>query len=198
MTLKNIYIHALPMINPVMIMYITLNTQGLQLLLQMDYTYFTRLNQLTGGRVFSWKNDARLIPSTVYIPLLSIQMYSEIPEPSYFETLAVQGRHLSHTCRPRRRCLNLGSSMHMFEMDSTWNIPAWGLFISGYFKACDWPPFCELQGDQIWQLLIPKGERIVVRLVEWMLTIGAQDDVRSWQQWCTHDYEHVCSWQWTC
>jgi hypothetical protein len=36
-----------------------------------------------GGRVCSWKNSTRLIPSTVY-PLPSIQMYSEIPEPSYF------------------------------------------------------------------------------------------------------------------
>jgi hypothetical protein len=62
---------------------------------------------------------------------------------------------------PRCRCLNLGSSLHVFELESKWTFPlldilAWGLFITGYFKGCDWPLFCEWQGQQIWQLLIPR------------------------------------------
>jgi hypothetical protein len=62
-----------------------------------------------GGR----KDMVRLIPSTVYTPLLYIQMYSEIPTKA--------GRNpsqVSITCagRPRCRCLDIGS-MHVFELD---------------------------------------------------------------------------------
>jgi hypothetical protein len=39
---------------------------------------------------------------------------------------------------------------------STPEIIARGLLNSGHFKGCDWPPFCEWQGEQIWQLLIPR------------------------------------------
>jgi hypothetical protein len=40
---------------------------------------------------------------------------------------------------------------------TTPDILAWlSFFISGYFKGCDWPPFCEWQVEQIWLLLIPR------------------------------------------
>jgi hypothetical protein len=49
------------------------------------------------------------------------------------------------------------TSMQVFGILDSQSI-AHGLFISGYFKAkgCDWPPFYEWQGEQIWELLIPR------------------------------------------
>jgi hypothetical protein len=57
------------------------NTQGFTVAPPAGHNPFTleKCNLLPGGRVFR-KNSDRRIPSTVYI----IQMYSEIPEQSYF------------------------------------------------------------------------------------------------------------------
>jgi hypothetical protein len=70
---------------------------------------------------------------------------------------------------PRCMCLN------WIAHGNFHSILAWGLFISGYyFKGCDWPPFCEWRGEQIWQLLIPRVKESYSP--GWLLTLGAQDE----------------------
>jgi hypothetical protein len=138
-----------------------------------DWTVKLQWNLFPGGRVFIWKISARPIPSTVYIPLPSIQMYSEIPEASYFQTLAgVQGRVCPRACMTSMQVFESWILMHVFELDSTWKFPLQisllevclfqGLWLSGKRGA-------DLANVN------PKGEMSVVWLTEWLLTLGAQD-----------------------
>jgi hypothetical protein len=75
--------------------------------------------------------------------------------------------------------MNLGSSMHVFELVAHGNFhsryPCLRCVYLGLFQGCDWPPFCEWRGEPIWQLFNSKGVRSVVRLAEWLLTLRAQD-----------------------
>jgi hypothetical protein len=83
----------------------------------------------------------------------------------------------------RCRCLNLGSSLHVFELDSTWKFPLQifllevclsqvisiqGLWLATFLRVAS--------GADLATVNSKKGERRVVRLVEWLWTFGAQDD----------------------
>jgi hypothetical protein len=87
------------------------------------------------------------LPSTAF----HTNLYSEIPEPSYFELSGIQSMSLS-TCVYRD--LNAGVWIYWIAYGN--------LFISGGVscsKGCDWPPFCEWQGEHIgyWKKLILTG-----------------------------------------
>jgi hypothetical protein len=99
----------------------------------------------TGGRVFSWKKSAGLIPvhCSPRIKLFSNTVWQESKAGPSVRVYDL-----------RCRCLNLGSSMHLFELEHMEiSTPD---FVDLRFKGCDWPPFCECQGEQIYLLLIPR------------------------------------------
>jgi hypothetical protein len=62
------------------------------------------------------------------------------------------------------------------------DILARGLF-PRYFKGCDWPPFCEWQGEQIWQLLISRVRKLSPTGGV-TVALGAQDAF--WMKLCHH------------
>jgi hypothetical protein len=90
------------------------------------------------------------------VPLPSIQICTES---SYFYKL---------TCLAGAvyACSDLNAGVWIY-VDSTWKLPLQISLLevglsqaqggTSCFEGCDWPPFCEWQGEQIWLLFIPRG-----------------------------------------
>jgi hypothetical protein len=76
----------------------------------------------------------------------------------------------SHVYLPRCRCLNLWSSMHVFELDSAWKfVYLWlfqGLWLATFLRVARRADFVAV---------IPSVKEAFVRLAEWLLTLVAQD-----------------------